>query len=276
MLLADRRRAGELAVALEITPPQRSTPTVLLRRATRIGTRADAVNVIQRPDRQSSLDASLELLRAGIEPVWHLVTWGATRSSIAADLSRARDAGIRQVLCVRGDHAGADGIDTPPVREAVAMAREALVGALVGATVNQYLPDRAAAVRNLLHKLGAGAGYIQTQPVFDLASLVPVVETAQQAFPDVRVVAMAVPLLSPAAVEGIQRRLEFRLPDGVLRRLASGAEAGWELFGETLASLASSTAIDGVAVMTTEMDPPPGTGDRIVTALRAAGVRPDS
>jgi methylenetetrahydrofolate reductase (NADPH) len=274
MLLADRLHAGEFAVALEITPPQRSMPAVLLRRATCLGAHADAVNVIQRSDRQSSLDASIELLGAGLEPVWHLVTRGATRSSVAADLARAREAGIRQVLCVRGDHAGADTAETPPIREAVAMVRQAMPGALVGATLNQYVPDRAAVVRNLVPKLRAGAGYIQTQPVFDLGTLAPVIEAARQASPGVRVIAMAVPLLSQAAVEGIQRRLQCRLPDAVLRRLGSGVEAGWALFAETLAALAASPAVDGVAIMTTEMDPPPGTGARIVAALRAAGMRP--
>jgi len=272
MLLADRFRGGKFAVALEITPPQRPMPAVLLRRATRLGSEADAVNVIQRPDRQSSLDASIELLRAGIEPVWHLVTRGATRSSIIADLGRAREAGIRQVLCVRGDQAGTDGANTVTVREAVATARYALPGALIGATLNQYAADCAAVLSNLTPKLGAGARYIQTQPVFSLDALGPLIDAARQSAPEVRVMAMAVPLLSRAAVAGIQRRLEFRLPEASIRRLDSGVEAGWAMFTETLAALAANTAIDGVAIMTTEMDPPPGTGERIVAALRAAGV----
>ncbi|MEJ5221060.1 MAG: hypothetical protein WHT63_03510 [Tepidiforma sp.] len=84
MRFLDRLAAGEFAVALEITPPQRHLPKVLLRRARLLGDAADAVNVIQRPDRQSSLEASLELLAAGIDPVWHLAARGETRASVAA------------------------------------------------------------------------------------------------------------------------------------------------------------------------------------------------
>ncbi|MBE0612003.1 MAG: hypothetical protein IH609_21665, partial [Dehalococcoidia bacterium] len=55
---AEKLDAGQFAVALEITPPQRDLPKVLLRRARLLGTAAQAINVIQRPGRQSSLDAS--------------------------------------------------------------------------------------------------------------------------------------------------------------------------------------------------------------------------
>jgi hypothetical protein len=54
MTFSDRLFAGEFPVALEITPPQRPRPAVLLRRARLLDDRAAAINVIQRPDRQPS------------------------------------------------------------------------------------------------------------------------------------------------------------------------------------------------------------------------------
>ena len=56
-------------VTLEITPPREPRPRVLLRRARLLAGHTDAVNVIERPDRQSSLDAALTLRAEGIEPV---------------------------------------------------------------------------------------------------------------------------------------------------------------------------------------------------------------
>src|SRR5690242_11114807 len=105
MSFAERLRDGRFAVALEITPPQKPLAVVLLRRARLLGELAHAVNVIQRPGRQSSLDASIELLRAGVRPTWHVVTRGSERSEIEAALDRAAAAGIRQILAIRGDHA---------------------------------------------------------------------------------------------------------------------------------------------------------------------------
>lgn len=272
MRFAERLRSRQFAVTLEITPPQRPMRSVLLRRAQAIGACADAVNVIQRPGRQPSLDASMELLNAGIEPVWHVVTRGTTREAVSRDLQAARAAGIRQLLVIRGDHAAADAGETPSIREVIAMAREAVPGACIGATLNQYVPDRGAVLRNLLPKLRAGAEFVQTQPVFDVSTVAPFVDAVRAEFPAARFVAMVVPLLSPAAVEGVQRRLGFRLPAAMAARLAAGPEAGWALFGETLAALVSSPLADGAAIMTTEMDPPPAMSERIVEVLRAAGI----
>ncbi len=265
--------AGEFAVALEITPPQRHLPQVLLRRARLLGNAAQAINVIQRPGRQSSLDASLELKAAGIEPAWHLVTRGRTPGEIAADLERAASGGIGQVLCILGDHAAADTAPTATIREAIAMTRMALPGAIVGATLNQYGRDEAAVLRNLFPKLRAGASYVQTQPVFDMGRLERFATAIDREAPGTAVVAMAMPLLSLEAALRIEERLGIALPGALKDVLAGGdIEAAWDAFAGTIRSLADSDLVDGVAIMTFEMDAPREMGDRILAALRAAGV----
>lgn len=265
--------AGRFPVALEITPPQRPLPGVLRRRAGLLGGCAQAINVIQRPDRQSSLDASLLLREAGLDPVWHLVNRGRSRSEIAADLDRARDGGIEQVLCIRGDHAGDDGSDTPSIREVVAMARERMPGALIGATLNQYATGREPVLRNLLAKLTAGATYVQTQPVFDLGVLLPYAEALRDRPPESKIIAMVMPLLSIEAARSIQKRLGVVLPERLLRRLETGTpEAAWRAFDETVSEMVQNRLVDGLAVMTFEMDPDSETGRRIIVALQAADI----
>src|SRR5438045_3502700 len=117
MRFADELTAGRCPVALEITPPQRSLPAVLLRRARLLGSRACAINVIQRADRQSSLEASIELLGAGIDPAWHLVTHGRSHDAVELDLRAASAAGVHQVLCLRGDHEVEQAVASPSIRE---------------------------------------------------------------------------------------------------------------------------------------------------------------
>ena len=276
MPFAARLKNRDFPVALEITPPQKALTKVLLRRATLLGGAAQAVNVIQRPGRQSSLDASLELRAAGIEPAWHLVTRGSSRAELHADLQRAREGGIPQVLCILGDHAAESGPDTPTIREAVTLAREYLPGAIVGATLNQYGRDQAAALRNLLPKLHAGASYIQTQPVFGLQALEPYARVVERDAPDTRIVAMAMPLLTLDAAERIEARIGIGLPEELKHILAAGdQEAAWGAFTATLRELAKCPFIDGVAIMTFEMDPPLEVGQRIVQSLVAAGVSKD-
>jgi 5,10-methylenetetrahydrofolate reductase len=265
---ADLLAAGRFPVALEITPPKGSLPAVLLRRARLLGEAAAAVNVIQRPGRQPSLDASIELLAAGVEPVWHLVTRGLAREALAAGLARARAAAIDQLLIIRGDHEAPDAPGALTIRETIARAREALPGALIGATVNQHLPDRAAVLRNLLPKLAAGASYVQTQPVFTLEDLRPLAETLRDRSPATKIVAMAMPLLSEDARSRVAQRLNVPI-----QNLKSKTQNGaWPAFTALLADLAASPLVDGLAIMTFEMDAPPETGARIVASLQAAGI----
>jgi methylenetetrahydrofolate reductase (NADPH) len=271
MRFIDRLMAGDFAVALEVTPPQKPLAKVLLRRARLIDPLAHAVNVIQRPGRQDSLDASLALLAGGIEPVWHLVTRGRTRPEILADCERARVGGIRQVLCIRGDQSGGDMHGSPRLRDTVALVLDSIPGAGVGATFNQYAADREAALKNLIGKLRAGAAYVQTQPVFDTRLFAEAAGAIRERAPDTKIVAMVMPLRSPREAAQIQERLGIQLHEDFLRRLET-EDAAWEAFEETARALVASPLVAGAAVMTFEMDPPPEIGARISTALTAAGL----
>ncbi len=272
MRFQEHLEAGRFAVALEITPPQQPNTKVLLRRARLLNDSAQAINVIQRPGRQSSLDASIELLAAGIEPAWHLVTRGRRRSEVAADLERAHIGGIRQVLCILGDHFADDIPDAPSIREVIAMTQEALPGTMIGATLNQYGRDEGAILRNLAAKLRAGATYVQTQPAFDAPPIEHYADAIAGESPQVRVVAMAMPLLTLEAGERIEERIGIRLPVALRKVLATGDEAAaWKAFTATLKDLVASPAIHGLAIMTFEMDASPETGTRICEALRESG-----
>lgn len=271
MPFADCLRSGRFAVALEITPPLRPNPGVLLRRARLMGDCAQAINVIQRQSRQSSLDASLELCAAGIEPVWHLAVRGRSRVDLARDIARAREGGIHNVLCLRGDHDALDLPDTPSIRGAVEMVVEGIPGAFAGATLNHYAPDSGAVMRNLVPKLRAGASYAQTQPVFDLARLWPLAEQLQAEVPGIRLVAMAMPLLSLDSLVRFEARLGISLGEAVRSRIAGGEESAWDFFQELVAGLVASPLVDGIAIMTFQPDAPEAVGTRIAAVLRTAG-----
>lgn len=259
-------------MALEILPPKRPLPKVLVRRARLLEVLPQAINVIQRPGRQSSLEASLFLASEGIEPAWHLVTRGRPKADIARDLEAASAGGIHQVLCILGDHQGAEVPDAITIRDAVAMARDLLPGALVGATLNQYGTDQDAVLRNLLPKLRAGASYVQTQPVFEPSRLEPFAAAIAGEAEDTRIIAMAMPLLTLQAAERLEERLGVRLPEGVRELLAAGDERlAWDAFRNTIEQLVAAPFIDGVAIMTFEGDAPAETGARIAAVLRSAG-----
>ena len=269
MSFREAMASGAFPVSLEITPPRTAKPAVLLRRARLLEACTLTVNVIQRPERQSSLEAALELRREGLEPIWHLATGGRTGEGIAADIERAREAGIGHVLCLRGDHAAES--PGPPVPEAIGIVREQAPEMAVGAALDQYHGSERAD-RLLAAKLHAGATSVWTQPVFELDPLLRSAEFVKGQRSDAHVVAMAMPLLTEESLDAISERLRIPAPEALRKRIAAGEEEAWRAFEETLGSLAGTDLVDAVAIMTYRADPPEGTGERIIAGLQRAGI----
>ncbi len=269
MSFVEAMTSGAFPVSLEITPPRTSKPAILRRRARLLEACTLTVNVIQRPERQSSLEAALALRREGLEPIWHLATGGRSPEAIAADVARAREGGIGHVLCLRGDHAA----ETPGTRvpDAIGIVREQAPGMAIGAALDQYHEDERAN-RLLAAKLHAGAASVWTQPVFEMAPLLRSAEFVKTQRAGAHVVAMAMPLLTSESLDAISERLRIPAPEELRGRIAAGEEEAWRAFEETLAALAATDMVDAVAIMTYRADPPEGTGERIVEALRRAGI----
>ena len=256
-----------IRVALEITPPKSSNVEVLLRRARLLGERAAAVHVIQRADRQPSVDAAAELERRGVHAVWHLVNRGRTADDCARELERAAALQLRAALIVRGEAGPLETAPPPTLAELVARARAALPAARIGVALSPYAP-REKALANLWPKLDAGATFVQTQAVFEARALEPFAAAIRARAPHVGIQPMLIPLLSVAAAERLGQRLRVPLPDTLLERLERGGEpAGWDAFAELVAELRRSGLADSLALMTHEMDPPKTFGERILAAL---------
>lgn len=263
----DDLRGPGFPVSLEITPPKHSNPSILVRRASLLRGYSHTVNVIQRADRQSSLAASIELIDAGFEPVWHLAVRGRTMEDILVDAAAAYDGGVRHVLCVLGDHGVEGGPASPTIAAVTRELRERFPGFAIGATLNQYVPGPKT-IANLLGKLKAGARYVQTQPMFDPGSLISLADEVKQDQPDACIVPMVMPLAALAEARALEQRLSIELPGRLLRYLEhEDPDSAWSLFAENIAILRDSPLFAGTAVMTFGMDPAPAIGEQICAAL---------
>jgi 5,10-methylenetetrahydrofolate reductase len=244
-------------IAHEITPPKRPRHDILLRRARLLQGRADTIHVIQRPERWSSLECSIALVREGVHAVWHAVNRGRSEDEIRHDIERALEGGVRSVLCLRGEHDAIDKSDTPRLRELVGWLRSADPDLRIGVTANQYGPIERV-LENLLPKLDAGADFVQTQPVFAAEDLEPLIPAVHARAPHVRIQAMLMPLTSEADAHSVAARLGVPVPESVLAALhGGGVEAGWREFADLLLALRDLPGIDGVALMTLRADPAP-------------------
>ncbi len=192
----------------------------------------------------SSLAASVILGRAGIEPVYQVVTRDRNRIALQSDLLGAASLGIKNVLCLSGYHQALVGcpesanvfdIDSIQLIATVKkMCDEGLLldgtkieGAfsmLAGAAANPYLKPLELNIIRLKKKVKAGASFIQTQAVFDIEEFKRWLETArgEGLTEKVAILAGVLPLTGAAEAKKLNGTFtDFNIPDEVISRLES-------------------------------------------------------
>ena len=98
---------GKFAVTAEIGPPRGANAEVIRQKAGLLKGCVDAVNVTDNQTaivRMSSIAACAHLVQMGIEPVMQMVTRDRNRIALQSDIMGAYSLGIRNMLCLSGDH----------------------------------------------------------------------------------------------------------------------------------------------------------------------------
>lgn len=266
MSFSERLEQGNFPIALEITPPKTPKAQILLRRATLMSQTTEIVDIVQRKDRQSSLEAAIFLRGENMDSIWHLTTGLQSRDQIDPILERAKKERMWQVLMLKGDYA--DTKDTCAVRNAIALALEKSSQFYIGVAFNQYASSKTKALESLSAKIDAGAKYIQTQPIFNFTKTAPLLLELKNKFPELKIAGMCTPLFSLDDAQNIEQRLNLKIDDEILKDLqASGQNALWDQFESLLLKIAESKLVDALVVMTLQMDPPEEVGMRIQKAI---------
>ena len=100
-------KSGQFVVTGEIGPPKNADSGVIYNKAASILGYCDAANITDNQTavvRMSSLVSSLHVLNAGIEPIMQMTVRDRNRIALQSDLLGAYSVGIRNVLCMSGDH----------------------------------------------------------------------------------------------------------------------------------------------------------------------------
>ena len=193
LLLRDALARGEFAVTAEVTPPRGADASRTLAAAASLKGLVHAVNVTDGSRavmRMSSLALCRLLLDAGIEPVLQMTCRDRNRIALQADLLGAHALGIRNILAVTGDPPKLGNYpDATAVFDVDAIGLTNLVkrlnhgldlagnpigdptGFCVGVGLNPGAINLDEELRRLDWKIEAGAEFIITQPVFDVAIL---------------------------------------------------------------------------------------------------------
>src|SRR3990172_1414665 len=100
-------RAGIFAVTAELGPPKNADGEVIRKKAAILKGFVDAANITDNQTaivRMSSIGAGMIALQAGLEPVMQMTCRDRNRLGMQSDLLGAYALGMRNVLCLSGDH----------------------------------------------------------------------------------------------------------------------------------------------------------------------------
>ncbi|MBI3913701.1 MAG: methylenetetrahydrofolate reductase [Chloroflexi bacterium] len=100
-------RAGHFAVTAELGPPKNADAETIRKKAAILKGYADAANITDNQTaivRMSSIGAGALAVQAGLEPVVQMTCRDRNRLAMQSDLLGAYALGVRNVLCLSGDH----------------------------------------------------------------------------------------------------------------------------------------------------------------------------
>jgi methylenetetrahydrofolate reductase (NADPH) len=298
-VLRQVRAAGSFAVTAEVGPPRGASTAPMTRKAAQLRDWVHAVNITDNQGasaRLASWAGSLAVLAAGVEPIMQLTCRDRNRIALQSELLGASAMGIPNVLVMTGDHPRhGDHPDAKPVfdvdssdllRVATAMRDEGRLMSgrelrpppswLLGAVTDPSGPPEVAAGR-LARKVEAGAQFVQTQYVFDVAVFARWLDRVADIglLERCSILAGVGPVLSPRALQHLTRLPGVQVPPALADRLLAAdtspdafRAAGEQICAEIIAELAALPGVSGLHIMA------PGGEATIPGILTQAGLRP--
>jgi methylenetetrahydrofolate reductase (NADPH) len=278
-------RGGHFAVTAECGPPKGADPEAIRKKGKILKGFVDSVNVTDNQTgvvRLSSLAACTILLQDGFDPVLQMVTRDRNRIALQSDILGASALGIRTILCLSGDHQsfgnqpqakGVFDIDSMQLIQLVRQMRDegVILGGerlteppylFVGAVANPFADPLSYRVLRLEKKIAAGAEFIQTQCIYNLARFKSWMEQVRDRGIHERVYILGgvTPLKSSRMAEYMSKQVAgMDIPDEVLKRMKSvptdkQREEGITIAVETIQVLKEMQGVRGVHIMAIEWE----------------------
>jgi len=239
--------AGEFVTMVEIVPPKGTNVTKEVEGARYLkSVGVDAINIPDSPRATARMsNQALSLLvqqQVGIEAVLHFTCRDRNVLGMQSDLLGAAATGIRNLICITGDPPKLGNYpDATAVFDVDAIGLVNIVRSLndgldlggnpigtstafvIGVGANPGVPNIDEEIRRFEYKVEAGAEYVVTQPVFDIALLERFLKRIEHV--RIPVVAGIWPLTSARNAEFMKNELRVSVPDAILDRMTKAASA---------------------------------------------------
>ncbi len=183
---------GHFALTGELGPPRGADVNVVIKKANYLKGVVDAVNITDNPTgvvRMASWAASYLCLQQGVEPVFQIVCRDRNRLAIQSNVLGAYALGIRNILCLSGDHIKFG--DHPQAKAVFDIDSTQLIMTLkklrdeekflsdapvksppknlfIGCATNPFTNPLELTILRFKKKIRAGAQFVQTQAIFNM------------------------------------------------------------------------------------------------------------
>ena len=287
------------AVTAECGPPKGADPGVIQKKGNILKDYVDSVNVTDNQTgvvRLCSMAACSILKQEGLDPVLQMVTRDRNRIALQSDILGASSLGIRNILCLSGDHQsfgnqrqakGVFDIDSIQLIQTVRRMRDAgeIIGGealseppqlFIGAVANPFADPFDYRVIRLGKKVAAGAEFIQTQCIYNLKRFKEWMKQVRERGLDKKVYILGgvTPLKSARMAEYMGKQVAgMDVPDDIISRM-KGVEPkdqrreGIKIAVETIGVLKDMEGVHGVHIMAIEWE------DVVPQIVEEAGLYP--
>jgi len=291
--------AGHFAVTAECGPPKGAETSVIRKKAKFLKEVVDSVNVTDNQTgvvRLSSLASCMLLKKEGLDPVLQMVTRDRNRIALQSDVLGASVLGIRNILCLSGDHQsfgnqpqakGVFDIDSIQFIQVVHQMRDQgkILGGeqlsepphlFIGAVANPFADPFVYRVIRLAKKVHAGAEFVQTQCIYNLNRFKEWMKGVRDRGLDKKVYILGgiTPLKSVRMAEYMGKNVAgMDVPEEIIARLKGvppkdQRQEGIKIAVETIRALKEIEGVHGVHIMAIEWE------DVVSQLVEEAGLHP--
>lgn len=269
--------SGRPVVTAECLPPYGGDAGAVKALSAALPASLDAVVVADNPDgiRGSAVACAAILAGEGRQAVLSMVTRDRNRVALQSDALGASALGVDAILCLSGDHqslgicaqaAGVYDIDSMQFAQALKRLNEEGLGfnghkldplpkLTIGAVAHPYQKPLELGLLRLRKKIAAGADFLLTQAVFDVAEFAQWMETVRAAGLDKRaaIIASVLPFASAEKAREMQQRQTYGpVPESVIARLdqaSNPAQEGVAIAAEAARQLKSMPGVRGIHIL---------------------------
>jgi len=278
--------AGKFAVTGECGPPKSADGSVIEKKAQMLKGYVDAVNITDNQTavvRVSSMASGVQVQQNGVEAIMQMTCRDRNRLAMQADILGASVLGIKNVLCLTGDHMSfgnhpeAKGVHDLDAINLIKMYKDirdekkfqcgeemSVAPALyIGCAENPFADPFEFRALRLQKKIAAGADFMQTQCIFNVPKFKEWMKEVRALglHQEIKILAGITPLKGVGAAKYMKNFVPgIDVPQEIVDRMASvekgpPAQAeGKKLAVEMIKELAEVEGVAGVHIMAVEWE----------------------